>query len=162
MISLLAAHDENRVIGADNKMPWHIPEELKYFKEKTMGKGIIMGRKTFESIGRPLPGRLNIIITRDQEYQAEGVIIVHSLEEAIARAESYADEVMVIGGAQIFEMAMPYADRLYTTIIRRTYKGDTFFPPYNIGWKLISESKDHRTEDGLSYAYHIYERETAA
>lgn len=162
MISLLAAHDENRVIGKDNGMPWHIPEELKYFKEKTMGKAMIMGRKTFESIGRALPGRLNIVLTRDEHYQAEGAVVVLSLDEAIARGESYADEVMIIGGAQIFEMAMPYADRLYTTIIRRQYDGDTFFPPYSIGWKLVSETTDYHTDDGLAYAYHIYERESAA
>lgn len=162
MISLLAAHDENRVIGVGNKMPWHIPEELQYFKEKTMGKAMIMGRKTFESIGKALPGRLNIILTRDESYRAEGAVVVHSLEEAIARAESYAEEVMIIGGAQVFDMAMPYADRLYTTVIRHAYEGDTFFPEYERGWKLVAQTEDHYTKDGLAYSYHIYEREDAA
>ncbi len=162
MISLLVAHDENRVIGADNAMPWHIPEELQYFKEKTMGKGIIMGRKTFESIGRPLKGRLNLILTRNPDYSAEGTVAVNTLEEAIFRAESYADEVMIIGGAQIFEKAMPYADRLYVTVIEHSFEGDTFFPDYSTGWKLVSESAAHSTEDGISYVYCIYERETAA
>ncbi|WJY28230.1 MULTISPECIES: dihydrofolate reductase [Sporosarcina] len=162
MISLLVAHDENRVIGADNAMPWHIPEELKYFKEKTMGKGIIMGRRTFESIGRPLKGRLNLILTRNAGYHAEGAVAVQTLDEAIVRAENYADEVMIIGGAEIFEMAMPIADRLYVTVIRHSYEGDTYFPEYSTGWKLISESDAHRTEDGIEYVYCIYERETAA
>ena len=101
MISLLVAHDLGRVIGKDNEMPWYIPEELQYFKEKTMGKAMIMGRKTFESIGRPLKGRLNIVITRNTDYEADGVTVVHDMDSAVKLAKDYADEVMVIGGAEI-------------------------------------------------------------
>lgn len=158
MISLLVAHDLDHVIGVDNRMPWHIPAELGYFKKMTMGKAVVMGRKTFESIGRPLPGRLNIIITRNPSYEAAGVTVVHTLEEAVSLAKDYAEEVMIIGGSEIFKMAMDIADRLYITVIKRSYTGDTFFPNYNEGWELISESEDQYAEDGTSYVYQIWER----
>lgn len=159
MISLLVAVDLNRVIGVDNKMPWHIPEELKYFKEVTMGKAIVMGRKTYESIGRPLPGRLNIIITRNEGYSVEGAEVLHDLNAAIERGKEYSEEVVIIGGAEIFNLSMPMADRLYITVIRNSYEGDTFFPEYNDGsWKLTSESEDHHTADGIPYSYLIYDR----
>ncbi|MDW0115419.1 dihydrofolate reductase [Sporosarcina thermotolerans] len=159
MISLLVAVDLNRVIGVDNKMPWHIPEELKYFKEVTMGKAIVMGRKTYESIGRPLPGRLNIIITRNEGYSVEGAEVLHDLNAAIERGKEYSEEVVIIGGAEIFNLSMPMADRLYITVIRNSYEGDTFFPEYNDGnWKLISESEDHHTAEGIPYSYLIYDR----
>ncbi|WP_339250222.1 dihydrofolate reductase [Sporosarcina sp. FSL W8-0480] len=162
MISLLVAVDLNRVIGVDNKMPWHIPEELKYFKKVTMGKAIIMGRKTYESIGRPLPGRLNIIITRNEGYSVEGVEVLHDLNAAIERGKEYSEEVVIIGGAEIFNLSMPIADRLYITIIRNSYDGDTFFPEYNDGsWKLTSKSEDHYTAEGIPYSYLIYDRERA-
>ncbi|MDN4607650.1 dihydrofolate reductase [Sporosarcina highlanderae] len=160
MISLLVAVDLNRVIGIDNKMPWHIPEELKYFKKVTMGKAIIMGRKTYESIGRLLPGRLNIIITRNEGYSVEGAEVVHDLHEAIQRGKEYSEEVVIIGGAEIFKLSMPIADRLYITVIRNSYEGDTFFPEYDDGsWKLISESEDHLTQDGIPYSYLIFDKE---
>ena len=159
MISLLVAYDLNRVIGIDNKMPWHIPEELKYFKKVTMGKAIVMGRKTYESIGRPLPGRLNIIITRNEGYSADGAEVVHDLHEAIERGKEYSDEVVIIGGSEIFNLSMPIADRLYITIIRKQYEGDTFFPEHDDSWKLVSESDDHHTEDGIPYSYLVFERE---
>lgn len=127
MISLLVAHDPNRVIGMNNDLPWHIPEDLAYFKKVSMGKAMVMGRKTFESIGRPLPGRLSIIVTRNEAYTAEGAVVVHNLNDAIARAEEYADEVMIIGGAEIFHAALVIADRLYITYIQKQYEGDTFF-----------------------------------
>ena len=111
-------------------MPWHIPEELKYFKEVTMGKAIVMGRKTYESIGRPLPGRLNIIITRNEGYSVEGAEVLHDLNAAIERGKEYSEEVVIIGGAEIFNLSMPMADRLYITVIRNSYEGDTFFPEY--------------------------------
>ncbi len=158
LISLLVAHDLDRVIGKDNQMPWHIPEELAYFKEKTMGKAIVMGRKTFESIGRPLKGRLNIIITRNEAYQADGIEVVHDLDTAIQKAEDYAEEVMIIGGAQIFEMTMETADRLYVTVIEKSYPGDTFFPEYNEGFQLTSESDTQYAEDGTPYVYQIWDK----
>lgn len=161
MISLLVAHDPNLVIGVNNELPWHIPEDLAYFKRMSMGKAMVMGRKTYESIGRPLPGRLSIIVTRNKEYTAEGAVVVHNLNDAIARAEEYAKEVMIIGGAEIFRMSIDFADRLYITCIGKTYNGDTFFPPYKSDWKLVSASDNHFTDDGIPYSFLIYDRETA-
>ena len=161
MISLLVAYDLNRVIGIDNKMPWHIPEELKYFKKVTMGKAIVMGRKTFESIGRPLPGRLNIIVTRNEDYVAEGAEVYHDLQKAIERGKEFSKEVVVIGGAEIFNLSMDLADRLYITIIRKEFEGDTFFPEHDSSWELVSESADQYTQDGTPYSYLIYERTAA-
>ena len=158
MITLLVAHDLNRVIGVDNKMPWHIPEELGYFKKVTMGKAIVMGRKTFESIGKVLPGRLNIIITRNEEYSPEGAEVVHSLKEAIELGEKYSEEVVIIGGAEIFNLSMEIADKLYITVIQNEYDGDTYFPNYGEGWKVISESAEQHSADRIVYSYLVYER----
>ncbi|MGB2991611.1 MAG: dihydrofolate reductase [Paenisporosarcina sp.] len=158
MISLIVVHDLNRVIGQDNKMPWHIPNELAYFKEKTMGKAIVMGRSTYESIGRPLPGRLNIVITRNTSYDAEGVTVVHSIEEAIDVANKHHEEVMIIGGEQIFNEVLPYADLLYITLIEHEFEGDTFFPSYEQDWEVISTSEQHSTDSGLKYTYMLYKR----
>ena len=156
MISLIVAHDKNRVIGYENSMPWHLPGELKYFKEMTMGKPIIMGRKTFESIGRPLPGRRNIVITRNTDYDAEGIEIVGSLEEAVALVKD-APEIMIIGGAQIFEQAMSIADKLYVTVIDHEFPGDTYFPSYE-GWKKTSEQPAIPVPEGYHYQYYIFEK----
>ena len=158
MISLLVAHDPDRVIGKDNELPWHIPEDLAYFKKMSMGKAMVMGRKTFESIGRPLPGRLNIIVTRNEAYAAEGVVVVHDVQEAIAIAKAFSDEVMIIGGAEIFRMTMEIADRLYITYIQKKFEGDTFFPAYETEWKLTSTSEDHITKEGIPYSFLVYER----
>lgn len=160
MISLLVAHDPDRVIGLNNELPWRIPEELAYFKKVSMGKAIVMGRKTFESIGRPLPGRLNIVVTRNQDYEAEGIVVVHDLDEAIVKAKEYADEVMIIGGSEIFRLAMGVADRLYITLIQKHFEGDTFFPIYGDEWKLVSISEDFESKDGIPYAFLIYEKES--
>lgn len=157
MISLIVAHDKNRVIGYENKMPWHLPGELKYFKETTMGKPMIMGRKTFESIGRPLPGRRNIIITRNKDYHAEGIELASSLEEAIQMARD-AEEIMIIGGEQIFKLAMENADRLYITHIEHEFEGDTYFPSYGDEWNLVSVSEPVATPDGYIFKYTIYEK----
>ncbi|MBO0600275.1 dihydrofolate reductase [Sporosarcina sp. E16_3] len=159
MISLLVAHDPNRVIGLNNDLPWHIPADLAYFKKMSMGKAMVMGRKTFESIGRPLPGRLSIIVTRNEAYTAEGAVVVHNLTDAIARAGEYAEEVMIIGGAEIFLAALGIADRLYITYIQKEYEGDTFFPSYGPEWKLITTSPDYITEDEIPYSFLVYEKE---
>jgi dihydrofolate reductase len=158
MISLLVAYDLNRVIGIDNKMPWHIPEELKYFKKITMGKAIVMGRKTFESIGRALPGRLNIIVTRNEEYVTEGAEVYHDLQKAIERGKEFSEEVVIIGGAEIFNLSMDIADRLYITIIRKEYEGDTFFPEHDDSWQVVSESDVQYAQDGTPYSYFIFDR----
>lgn len=125
MLSFIVAMDENNVIGKDNDLPWYLPNDLKYFKKMTSGHTIIMGRKTFESIGRPLPNRKNIVLTRDQQYKAEGCTVIHSVDEL----ESYLheDEVFLIGGAELFKTTLPKADRLYITRIHATFDGDTFF-----------------------------------
>ena len=157
MISLMVAHDPNHVIGRDNQLPWHIPEDLAYFKKHTVGKGIVMGRNTYESIGRPLPKRRNIVVSRRENLQIEGADVVHSLEDAVRLAEEVHEEVMIIGGEQIFRSILPLADRLYITLIHNEFEGDTFFPEYGDGWNLVSESQRFDS-GGISYSYLIYER----
>ena len=156
MISLIVALDKNRVIGLNNAMPWHLPGELQYFKETTMGKPIIMGRKTFESIGRPLPGRRNIVITRNPQYDAEGIELALSLDEAIKLAGDV-DEIMIIGGQQIFTESLPLADRLYITEIDHEFEGDTYFPEYE-GWQKVSCQERIQTPYGYTFQYCIYEK----
>lgn len=128
-LSIIVAMTKERVIGYQNKIPWHLSEDLKHFKKITMGHPIIMGRKTFESIGHPLPGRENIVITRNKNYKAVGVTIVHGLEEAL---KNKTGECFVIGGAEIYKAALPQADKLYLTLIHDQIKGDTFFPPVDL------------------------------
>lgn len=133
----------NRTIGRNNALPWHLPEDLKFFKRVTMGKPIIMGRKTWESIGRPLPGRCNIVISRNKNFQADGIETVNSLQQAISLAEQISqrdgvDEVCVIGGAEIYAQALPLADRLYLTQVHADVEGDTFFPEFDLNqWQEV-------------------------
>lgn len=165
MISLFVAHANDRVIGYQNDMPWHVPGDLAYFKRRTMGKPIIMGRKTYESIGRPLPGRLNIVITRNASYEVEGVRVVSSLEDAlqVAKEETDAAEYMIIGGEQIFKQAMPLADRMYITRIDETYPGDTFFPAYDLNeWETIEASETALNDEGVPYTFYVYERKRSS
>lgn len=151
ILSMIVAHADNRIIGKDNDMPWHLPADLAYFKRTTLGKPVIMGRKTFESIGRPLPNRKNIVISRDQSYQAEGVETVTSVEQALVVAGEV-DEVMVIGGGAIYAHCLPSADRLYITHINATINGDTQFPEYDTDnhWKKVS-SERYQADDKNSY-----------
>jgi dihydrofolate reductase len=128
-ISMIAAMANDRIIGLDNKMPWHLPADLKFFKRVTLGKPVIMGRKTYQSIGRPLPGRKNIVITRDINLKIEGVECVQTLEQATSVVGDV-DEVMIIGGATIYEQFLAQTDRLYLTFIDLKTKGDTQFPDY--------------------------------
>lgn len=157
MISLMVAHDLNRVIGQGNQLPWHIPEDLAYFKKHTVGKGIVMGRNTFESIGKPLPKRRNIVVSRQQDLKIEGVHVVHSIEDAVKMAEEVHQEVMVIGGEQIFKSVLSIADRLYITFIRNEFEGDTYFPLYGEEWNLTSESEQMES-GGVSFSYLIFDR----
>jgi dihydrofolate reductase len=142
-ISLIAAMDRNRVIGHDNDLPWHLPSDLQWFKKNTLGKPILMGRKTFDSIGRPLPGRANIVLTRDTTFQADGCVVVHNVDEALKTASDYVSdidkgEVVVIGGGQLFEMLIDVADRLYLTRIDADFEGDTFFPKIELAdWNVL-------------------------
>jgi dihydrofolate reductase len=160
MISLIVAMDNHRVIGKDNKLPWHLPADLAYFKNVTMGHAIVMGRKTFESIGRPLPGRENIIVTRNRSFQPEGCTVIHSIEDIKQIAAERNDEVFVIGGAELFAVTLPLADRLYITKIEASFPGDTFFPTFNEeDWQLISSEKGTKDEKNpYDYFFLVYER----
>lgn len=159
ILSMIVAHADNRVIGKDNDMPWHLPADLAYFKKTTLGKPIIMGRKTYESIGRPLPGRKNIVITRDTNYQALGVEIVDSIEAALALV-SDAEEVMVIGGGAIYKHCISAAKRLYITHIDADIDGDTFFPEYdlNIWEKVASETRAADEKNQYQLDFVVYQR----
>lgn len=129
LVSLAVAMDRRRAIGRDGALPWHITEDLRRFKAQTWGKPIVMGRRTWEAIGRPLPGRVNIVITRERDYAAPGCEVVHSLDAALARVPG-AEEVVVIGGGVVYAEALPLADRLYLTLVDAEVDGDTWFPDY--------------------------------
>lgn len=155
MIALIACMDRNRLIGRGNQIPWHLPNDLKFFKQTTMGHTVVMGRKTFESIGKPLPGRHNIVLTRDRNYRAEGVEIVHSLEEVLEREE----DMFIIGGAHIYEQFMPYADKLYITRIDAEFEGDAYFPEIDTSWQLIESQPGITDEQNpYSYTFNTYQR----
>ncbi|HYL70402.1 MAG TPA: type 3 dihydrofolate reductase [Candidatus Dormibacteraeota bacterium] len=130
LISLIVAMAQNGVIGRGNALPWRLPEDLKRFREYTLGKPILMGRKTFESIGRPLPGRLNLVLTRDPHWHGEGVTAVHSVEEALQRTRD-SEELVAIGGAEIYRLLLPLARRIYLTHVHADVAGDAFFPAFD-------------------------------
>lgn len=151
-VSLIVATDLNGVIGRDNQLPWHLPADLKHFKKLTMGCPMIMGRKTHESIGRALPGRRNLVITRQTRYESEGCEIYSSFRAALEGAEPCA-EVMIIGGATIYERALPGADRVYQTLVHAAVPGDTHFPPLTEAeWRQVDRS-DHDADDRNPHAY---------
>ena len=129
LIYLIAAMDRKRLIGRDNAMPWHLPADLAHFKATTLGKPILMGRKTFESLGRPLPGRHNIVLTRDPKFTADGITVAHDLDQALAAAGEV-PELMVIGGATLYATLLPRADRMYLTFIEANFEGDAWFPAW--------------------------------
>jgi dihydrofolate reductase len=126
-VTLIVAVSDNGVIGRDNALPWHLPEDLKRFKRITMGKPVVMGRKTFESIGKPLPGRLNIVVTRDAHYRREGVTVVHGVDDAL-RAAGAAEQIMIIGGSDLFRLFLPRATRVHLTRVHAEVAGDVFWP----------------------------------
>lgn len=155
---MIVAMAENRVIGRNNQLPWYLPNDLKYFKRVTMGKPILMGRKTFESIGKPLPGRTNIVMTHDPSWQAEGVTAVPSLDEAIKLAEAVAvidgqDELMIIGGDQIYQCALQSVDRIYLTEVHAEVDGDAYFPAFDRDQWSIVACEDFEAEGANPYAY---------
>lgn len=152
-LSLVVAISENKVIGRDNKLPWHLSADLKRFKNLTTGHPIIMGRKTYDSIGRALPNRTNIVITRDKDYQVEGIHVAHSLDEAleIAKNSPGSEESFVIGGAQIFTEALPFADKLYLTIIHKNVEGDVYFPDYSMFKTVISREEGEEGDSRYSF-----------
>ncbi len=156
IISLIAAMAENRVIGRGNSIPWYIPSDQKRFREITMGHPVIFGRKTFDAIGRPLPGRKNIVLTRNRNYRAEGAVIVHDLDAAFAAAADV-DEVFVCGGGMVFHETISLAHRIYLSIIRRKYEGDVFFPDIPPGFVDVKKEEIDNTPP---YSFVIYERKT--
>lgn len=160
MISLIWAMDENRVIGYQNQLPWRLPEDLKFFKRVTIGHPIVMGRKTFESIGKPLPNRENIVLTREQGYRCEGCTVMNSMEEFREYAKHQEEELFVIGGAEIFKEILPEADRLYLTMIHHQFEGDTFFPVFDIEkWDLQMREVGPKDEKNpYEYEFLIFER----
>ncbi|GAB6990050.1 dihydrofolate reductase [Paenibacillus pini] len=151
-ITLIWAMGENQVIGNNNMLPWRLPRDMAYFKEQTMGKKVVMGRKTWESFGsKPLPGRTNVVLTRDLDYKTTGAQVIHNIEEAIDFAEH--EEVMVIGGAEIYFQFLPVADVLKVTFIDELFAGDTFFPKVDFDqWKLAEETEGI-TDDKNPYSY---------
>ncbi|WP_416147101.1 dihydrofolate reductase [Salipaludibacillus sp. HK11] len=159
MISMIAAFAEGRVIGKNGDMPWHLPAELQYFKKITTGHPILMGRKTFESIGRPLPKRRNIVLTRDRDFSVEGVEIIHELSD-VDQLMKERDEFFVIGGTTLYEQLLPKAERLYITKIHQFFEGDTFFPEISEkDWEIVSEEQGIVDEKNqYSHTFLIYER----
>ena len=157
MITLVAAMAHDNVIGIDNTLPWHLPEDLKHFKAVTLGKPVIMGRKTFDSIGRPLPGRLNIVITRQQDWQHDGVSVAHSLEAALALAGAV-EEVCVIGGANLYAQALPLADKLCLTHIELEVAGDARFPTWTADEWQCTTQPTLVAANGVQYHFADYQR----
>ena len=154
IISLIAAMSENRVIGAGNKIPWSIPSEQKRFREITMGHPVIFGRKTFESIGRPLQGRKNIILTEQRNYRIEGASVVHSLADALSLC-STEEEVFICGGGPLYQQTISRADRIYLTVVHRVYEGDAFFPEIPASFAEISREE---VREEIPYSIVRYER----
>ena len=163
-VSLIVARADNGVIGIDNKLPWHLPGDLKYFKRVTMGKPVVMGRKTFESIGRPLPGRTNVVLTRNHDWSALGVRVVSNLRDGLKLACTQAeldgvDEVMLIGGASIYQESMALVDRMYVTQVHVSPEGDAFFKaPDEAIFEQISVDDHFADEISLAYSYEIWDR----
>ncbi len=156
-LSVIAAMAKNRVIGIDNTLPWHLPEDLKHFKALTMGHHIVMGRKTYESIGRPLPGRTTVIVTRNPDYQVAGCVTATSLDQAIAACGDD-NEVFFVGGAELYAQMLPRADRLYLTEIQADYAGDAHFPAFGFGqWREVARQAQV-SGAGLAYHFVTYQR----
>lgn len=160
-LAMIVAVARNNVIGKDNKLPWHIPEDLKWFKQNTMGKPMIMGRKTFESLGKPLPGRTHIVVSNTKKFEHDSVLMVNSFEGAIdlgrkVAVEESATELMVIGGGAIYLQALPKASRIYRTLVDIEPEGDTFFPVLGSEWKVKTEEK--RQSGDLNFFFQLVEK----
>lgn len=158
-LSIIVAMSSNHVIGANNTLPWHLTEDLKYFKSLTTGHTIIMGRKTYQSIGRPLPHRRNIVISRNTETSYEGMEVVHSIEDAFSITKND-KKVFVIGGADIYKQVLDQVDLLYITEIKKSFSGDAFFPEIDKSkWSEFSR-EDHATANGLEFSFVCYQKKT--
>lgn len=153
-LSIIVAMDDNQLIGKNNALPWHLPADLGYFKKTTTGKTVLMGRKTYESIGRPLPNRRNVIVSRNEAFKAEGCEVVVSIEAALELAKSD-DEVMVMGGASFYEQMLPSVDRLYITQIEGTYEGDAYFPAFDKGLFVETFRQSHTADEKNQHTYHF-------
>jgi dihydrofolate reductase len=156
-LSIIVAVAKNRVIGINNTLPWHLPEDLKRFRALTMGHHIIMGRKTYDSLGRLLPGRTTVIVTRNTDYKVEGAIIAHSLHDAITLCKAD-DEVFLIGGAELYQEGLKLSSKLYITEIALDVEGDAYFPEYSADEWQESSSEAHVSEQGLAFNYVTYVR----
>jgi dihydrofolate reductase len=158
-ISLIAAMSENRVIGINNKLPWHLPADLRHFRRLTTGHPVIMGRRNYESIGKPLPNRTNIVVTRNPDYRAAGCLVTHSLDDAMNSAGNDS-EIFIIGGAEIYRQAFDRANRIFITLIHARIEGDTYFPEFEgPPWREISRERHERDENNpYSFSFLIYER----
>jgi dihydrofolate reductase len=167
MLSIIVAASENNVIGIHNHLPWHLPVDMRYFKSSTIGKPIVMGRKSFDELGRVLPGRPNIVITRQKDFVREGLIVVSSLEAGIEKAKTFnTEEIFVTGGGEIFKLALDIVDRVYITRVHATVHGDTYFPEFKPEekpeeWKLIKNER-HEKDEKHEYAltFQVWERIT--
>jgi dihydrofolate reductase len=158
MIAFVLAMDVNGLIGKDNGLPWHLPADLKYFKKLTIGHPVVMGRKTHESIGRPLPGRRNVVLTRQTDYEARGCEVYHAAEDILKRARG-ASIWFVIGGLQVFQAFEPFADRMYITLIEHAFDGDTHFTFDRDAWRLVSDVPGRVDEKNRwPHRFQIYER----
>ncbi|RYL90355.1 dihydrofolate reductase [Sporolactobacillus sp. THM7-4] len=164
MISFMLAMDRNRLIGSGNKLPWHLPADLRHFKNKTLGHPVVMGKKTFDSIGKPLPGRRNIVLTRDRNFVLQGADVFHSVSEFLASGCAFGEECFVIGGGQIFESFLPFADRLYITLIDAEFEGDTYFTVFDEKkWRLVSETSGTLDRNNpFPHIFQVYERTAGA
>jgi dihydrofolate reductase len=160
-ISFIFAMDRNRAIGVNNKLPWHLPADLKFFRLTTTGHPILMGRKTYESIGKPLPGRRNVILTQNPEFLAEGCEVVHSVEEVVKTFRN--EELFVIGGAEVFNLLATDVDKMYVTYIDHEFEADTYFSEMDMSaWTLVSSEQGEKNEKNpYDYYFRIYERKKA-
>lgn len=154
VISIISAIGKNRVIGIKNGLPWHLPADFAHFRKKTLGRPIIMGEKTFESLlGKPLPDRTNIVLTDDKNFKAQGVIVARGVEEALLEAEKYGEEVMICGGASIYRQFLPKAQRMYLTLVDASPDGDTYFPEFSMDEWLEVAREDHNKDEKNNYNY---------
>ena len=158
IISIIVAMAKNRIIGINNTLPWHLPEDLKRFRALTTGHHIIMGRKTYESLGRLLPGRTTVIVTRNKAYKLEGALIAHSLQHAIKLCLGD-DEIFLIGGAELYKDGLKLADRLYVTDVDLDVVGDAFFPVFDLNEWRENDRENHVSEKGLAFSYVVYQRQ---
>ena len=163
-ISIIAAVAQNSTIGKNNDLPWHLPDDFAYFKRKTSHHPIIMGRKSLEALGKPLPNRTNIVVTRNPDFQTDGITVVHTLDDAVSAAKAVNDqEIFVIGGSEIYTIALPIATTLYLTEIHKPYDGDAYFPPFDKADWTEASRQTHPADDRHETAFDFveYERKTA-